>query len=163
MKKRLIIFMLFFCPILISSIHGAVFKGWCMKVVQGDTIMVYVNKKMLNIRLAYIDCPELQQPYGQEALKFTSDLLLRKKIQVEIESYAENGQLIGRVNVNGEDLSMTLVKAGLAWYCKEHGTERYLLKAQRKAKRSKIGLWSQKKPVPPWIFRQEGNDQKKTE
>jgi endonuclease YncB( thermonuclease family) len=141
-------------------LQGAVFKGWCMKVVEGDTIMVYVNKKMLNIRLAYIDCPEMKQLFGPEALKFTSDLILKKKIQVKIESYTENGQMIGRVHINGEDLSMTLIKAGLAWYYKEHGSERYLLKAQRKAKRSNIGLWSQKKPIAPWIFREGDNDQK---
>jgi endonuclease YncB( thermonuclease family) len=126
-----------------------------MKVTQGDSIKVYVNKKILNIRLAYIDCPELQQPFGPEALKFTSDLILKKKVQVQIESYSETGQLIGRVQINGEDISMTLVQAGLAWYFKEHGKERYLLKAQRKAKRNNVGLWTQKKPVPPWIFRQE--------
>ncbi|MCK4942753.1 MAG: thermonuclease family protein, partial [Candidatus Aminicenantes bacterium] len=82
-----------------------------------------------------------------------------KKVQVEIESYAEDGVVIGRVIINNQDLSMTLVEAGLAWYYKDHGTERYLAKAQRKAKRNKIGLWVQKKPVAPWSHREQKQKQ----
>jgi endonuclease YncB( thermonuclease family) len=138
-----------------QPVEGAVFRGWCMKVVEADTIMVYVNKKLLKIRIAHIDCPESGQPFGIEAQRFVTKLILKKKIQVEIESYTETDQMIGRVVINGEDLSMVLVKAGLAWYFKDHGPDRYLAKAQRKVRRKKVGLWSQKNPVPPWVFRQE--------
>ena len=141
--------------VMTSITPGAVFKGWCVKVIEGDRVVIYVNKKMLNVRLAFIDCPEHDQPYGQEATEFTTSLVLKKKVQVEIESYGENEQMIGRVIIDGKDLSMTLIESGLAWYYKEHGSERYLSKAQRKARKNKTGLWSQKKPVPPWEFREQ--------
>ena len=154
MKKQSFVFVLILILGLVSLSRGAVFKGWCVKVQEGDTVIVYVNKKMLKIRMAYIDCPESDQPFGPESIQFTTNLLLKKKVRVEIESYAEGGVLIGRVIINDQDLSMILVEAGLAWYYKDHGAERYLAKAERKAKRNKIGLWVQKKPVAPWIHRE---------
>ncbi len=159
MKKRSFIFGLILILGLVSLSRGAVFKGWCVKILDGDTVVVYVNKKMLKIRLAYIDCPESDQPFGPESIQFVTSLKLKKKVQVENESYAEDGLLIGRVIINNQDLSMILVEAGLAWYYKDHGAERYLAKAQRKAKRNKIGLWIQKKPVAPWIYREHKQKQ----
>lgn len=139
--------------------NAAEFKGWCMKVFEGDTIAVYVNKKMLNVQLAYIDCPDKGQPFFEEATKFTSDLILKKKIDVLIETYAGSEFLVGRVMIDGEDLSKLIIEAGLAWYYKKHGSDRYLSKAFKKAKKKKKGIWSEKKPIPPWKFRGEKEDQ----
>ncbi len=55
------------------------------------------------------------------------------------------------VNVNQE-----LIKAGLAWqyrkYCKASFCNEWL-KLEGKAKSAKVGLWSDKDPVPPWEWR----------
>ncbi|MCK4835594.1 MAG: thermonuclease family protein [Candidatus Aminicenantes bacterium] len=126
-----------------------------MKIPEGDIMMVYVNKKMLTIRLAHIDCPDIGQPFEKQATQFTHSLAYKKKVTVEIESYAGEQYLIGRVFIENKDVSMTLIEAGLAWYTKMHGADRYISKAFRKAKKKKIGIWSQDKPIPPWIYRQE--------
>lgn len=159
-KDRRWITLIFLWLLMPLLLQGAIFRGWCVKVVDGDQLVVYVNKKTLKVRLAHVDCPEMGQPFGEQARELTSSLTLKKKVQVEIKSYGENDQLIGRVTIDGKDLSMTLVESGLAWYYKKHGSERYLSKAQRKARKGKIGLWSQNNPIPPWDFRRQAGADK---
>ncbi len=155
MKLKIMIISFMMLVMAVAESRAAEFKGWCVKVFEGDTITVYVNKKMLTVRLAFIDCPEKGQPFFTEATEFTSNLILKKKIDVLIETYTGSEFLVGRVILDDKDLSMLLIEAGLAWYYKGHGNDRYLSKAFRKAKKKKAGIWSEKNPVPPWEFRGE--------
>lgn len=156
MNLKIGIILLVFLPLFFNQVQAAEFKGWCVKVHEGDRITVYVNKKMLEVRLAFIDCPDQGQPFFSEALEFASTRILKKKIDVLIETYAGSEYLVGRVMIEGKDLSTLLIEAGLAWYYKGHGSDRYLSKAFKKAKKQKAGIWSEKNPVPPWEFRGEG-------
>jgi endonuclease YncB( thermonuclease family) len=138
-----------------SYVEAAVLKGRCVLVEEGDIIKVLVNRKMLLIRLESIDCPEKGQAFEKESREWMKSMAFRKKVRVEVLSFEGERLIVGRVYVDDKDLSMELVTAGLAWYYKGHGGDRYLSKAQKKAKKKKIGIWSQKKPKPPWIFKKE--------
>jgi endonuclease YncB( thermonuclease family) len=133
--------------------EAATLKGTCVKVSEGDTIFVRVARRTLEIRLAGVDCPEEGQDFFAEAREFTAARALKKKVTVEVSSFEGERQLIGRVAVEEMDLSLPLVEEGLAWYYKETGADKSLAKAQKKAKKNKVGLWSQPNPVAPWIYR----------
>jgi micrococcal nuclease len=81
--------------------------------------------KDLTIRVLGIDTPEIihkkhgifeDQPYGREAAAMTKDILRNAKI-VEYVPFQNDkyGRLLAHVFVNGELLSVHLIKAGLAY------------------------------------------------
>ena len=74
MKKGLI-FILITNIFFLSQLSAATFKGKCIKVVDADIIQVSLHKKALTVRFDCIDCPEIEQPFGKEALKLTSSLV----------------------------------------------------------------------------------------
>lgn len=155
MKKMLSLIVVIFGFFLLFGVEvdAATIKGTCIKVADGDTLHIRAVRRILEIRLAGADCPEEGQDYYQEAKEFTTSLVLKKKVAIEVGSFEGEKQLIGRVYVGGTDLSLALVDQGLAWYDKESGTDKALAKAQKKARKNKMGLWSNPNPMAPWIFR----------
>jgi endonuclease YncB( thermonuclease family) len=137
-----------------SGLGGQIFTGWGYKALDGDSITVAISEeKIISVELEGIDCPELEQDFGKEANDFTKNFIYKKKVKVEIKAYDDEERVIGRVFLKDKDLSLALIEAGLAWYDKKKGPDKKLSKAQKKAKKAKIGLWSKPKPTPPWIFR----------
>ena len=60
------------------------------------------------------------------------------------------GRLVARVRINGKDVSLELVKAGLAWHYKEYSSDPTLSGAERQARAEGLGVWSLADPIPPW-------------
>ena len=65
----------------------------------------------------------------------------------------------GKVLLNGRDINITQIEAGLAWHYKKYATEqspedrqRYA-RAEEQAHAARIGLWQDGSPVPPWAYR----------
>jgi micrococcal nuclease len=146
----------FFAVLVIAAagLSGQTFTGWGYKALDGDSITAAISEeKIVHVELEGIDCPELEQDFGKEAKDFTKSFIYKKKIKVEIKAYDAEERVIGRVFQEDKDLSLALIEAGLAWYDKKKGPDKKLSKAQKKAKKAKIGLWSKPKPTPPWIFR----------
>lgn len=65
------------------------------------------------------------------------------------------GRLVARVLVDGKDLSLALVNAGLAWHYLKYSSDPVLSAAEQTAKAAKIGVWSLPNPVPPWEVRKQ--------
>jgi micrococcal nuclease len=64
------------------------------------------------------------------------------------------GRLVARVYVGGEDVSLALVRSGLAWHYTKYSRDPELAEAEMAAKGAQLGLWSRSAPTPPWEFRQ---------
>jgi endonuclease YncB( thermonuclease family) len=129
------------------------FSGRVVAVHDGDTISVLVGRRAVKVRLEGIDCPELAQPYGRVAKTFTSDRVFGKAVEVEQTTVDRYGRSVGRVFVNGEDLSAAILAAGLAWHYTQYSADRNLDAAEQSARVARRGLWSQSNPVPPWVYR----------
>jgi endonuclease YncB( thermonuclease family) len=156
MRKKLILnTMIFFVvPVFaVSNLGAATFAAWGYKILDGDSIIVVFKNKQISIELDGIDCPEPEQEFGKEAAEFTTSFVYKKKLTVDIRNYDEEDRMIARVAFDGKDLSLTLVEEGLAWYVKKKSSGKKLVRAQKKAKKAKKGLWKQSKPTPPWTFR----------
>jgi len=157
MKENLKLKNIVFIVVLVTAaaaLSGASFTGWGYKALDGDSVTVAIStKKIISVELDGIDCPEPEQDFGKEAQDFTKNFIYKKKVKVEIAAYESKNKVKGRVFLEGKDLSLALVEAGLAWYDKKNSSDKKLGKAQKKAKKAKKGLWSKEKPTPPWIFR----------
>jgi len=148
----------FFCLLYVflilypCALFAGTFSGKCVGIGDGDTISVMRYGRAIKVRLEGIDCPELGQAFGTKAKRFTSAMVFRKTVDVREYDKDEYGRIVGRVYVEGKDLSLELVNAGLAWRF-ERGQDLMIKRAEAQARTQKLGLWSTPNPIPPWEYR----------
>jgi len=128
-----------------------VMTGKCVKVLDGDTLIIECEKNRRTVNIEGIDAPELEQPWGKEVRSFVRDMVRGEDVKVEV--LESSGDTIrARVTVNGVDLSEMLVSRGLAWVS-EGGNDPDLAGLGSKARELPCGLWMDPEPEPPWEFR----------
>jgi endonuclease YncB( thermonuclease family) len=131
-------------------------------VSDGDTITVRDSTKTQHkIRLAGIDAPEQGQPFGSRSKEHLSQLVFNKTVSVAWHKRDRYGRLVGIVLVDGQDVNLEQVGAGLAWWYRQYAneqtpTDRQAYEAAENAARDrKSGLWRDTEPMPPWEWRRE--------
>ena len=97
--------------------------GQVTRIVDGDTIVLEAEGSKHRVRLAGIDAPERNQPWGETATRE-----LRRQVagqQVEVEWYKRDRwkRLIGVIWLDGEDMNLHMVDRGLAWHYKRYADE----------------------------------------
>jgi len=134
-------------------------------VIDGDTILLKPTKgktasrPFLKIRLADIDAPEKDQAFGDDSGRALAGLVLEKQVQVVTVATDDYGRQVGRVSLGNLDVNRHMVQRGLAWAYTRYRRNPELVALQQEARRARRGLWSQAKPVPPWVWRkQAGRD-----
>ena len=152
---------LIFFQILILTLQlSADFSGKVVGVSDGDTITVLRDGRGVKIRLYGVDCPESSQDFGQAAKKFTSGMVYGKTVKVEEKDSDRYGRTVGIVYVDAENLNLSLLRNGFAWYYKAYAkNEKTFASAQAKAKAAKTGLWSMPGPIAPWDYRRALRDE----
>jgi len=137
--------------------------GLVIKVFDGDTILVKETSSgtATRVRLKGIDAPESKQSYGPEAAKQMTSLTLNKLAEVQWSETDQYGRTIGKVIIDGTDVCLEMVKAGLAWHFKQYQTgqsqkDRVLYdSAEKEAREQRKGLWAEDHPTPPWDYRRQ--------
>jgi micrococcal nuclease len=129
--------------------------GTAVVVHDGDTVSVRTARGLVRVRLEGIDCPELAQRGGREARAFTEHLVIGREVRVETHGVDQYDRVLGRVFVNGTDVNVALVRAGMAWRYERGHDDRLLVEAERSARAAHAGLWADADPEPPWQWRRE--------
>ena len=86
-------------------------------------------------------------------------MVYSKQVSVDYNKQDRYGRTVGKVIIDGVDANLEQVKRGLAWFYKKYQNEQPFedrldyLHAQEAAEQSKVGLWKEQAPVPPWDFR----------
>jgi endonuclease YncB( thermonuclease family) len=133
---------------------ASVQDGQVIAVNDGDTLVVRLEGRNQRVRLAEIDAPELHQPYGQRAREFLSGLVLGRKVHVQPVTVDTYERLVAHVRTeDGRDLSEELLRAGLAWWYRRYSRNGHYQELERQARAERRGLWAEKDPVPPWLYR----------
>lgn len=117
------------------------------------------DEKLKRIKLTGVDAPERRQRFAAQARQLASEWLGRSAIQIRVDGSDKDGRTHGRVEVDGRDVGLSLLNAGLAW-C-DPSDESMLPPPVResyqaacaKAKAGRQGLWRDANPVPPWEYR----------
>lgn len=141
-----------------STAFGANFQAKVIHVADGDTITVLNDDhEQIKICLNGIDCPEEAQAYGNKAKLYTKALAQGEIVTIQVYNKDKHGQTIGDVILaDGRNLSQELVKAGYGWWFSKYSDDERLGALEAKAKIAKVGLWADKNPIPPWLYRHRG-------
>ena len=140
--------------------HAEVLVGTVVGISDGDTIKVLdSNKKLHKIRLMGIDAPEKKQSFGAASKQALSNYIYQKEVTVEYKKKDRYQRILGKVILDKQDICLAMISDGMAWHYKDYEkeqskTDRDLYsQSELIARQAKIGLWIEKHPVSPWIFR----------
>ena len=142
-----------FCAVVMLSFpaFGEEFQGKVIRVLDGDTVEVLVQRQSKRIRLFGIDAPESRQAFGRRAREAAGGLAFGRTVKVVSHGMDQYGRILGEVVLpDGSILNERLVEQGWAWHYIRYSTSRRLAEKEMAARR---GLWADPRPIPPWGFR----------
>ena len=128
-------------------------------VSDGDTITARCGAagafKQVKVRLAEIDAPEKEQPFGTRAKLSLSALCFGALATIQPEKQDRYGRTVARVECRGQDASAEQLRRGMAWWYVAYGRDRELQAIEREARAAQAGLWREAEPTPPWEWRRK--------
>lgn len=126
------------------------------RVIDGDTLVLATGEV---IRLADIDAPEDDQPFGEASRARLEELIGGTSVEVRRHGTDRYDRTLATVWAGSElcnkrcDVGYQLVRQGLAWRWVDSSVA-VLWSAERKARLGKRGLWSAaERPIAPWEWR----------
>lgn len=126
------------------------------QVIDGDTIIVKKDKKVMKIRLYGIDAPEIKQPFGYESKHILKGMIENKLVSIDLKWRDKYGRIIGIVYLGKKCINEIMVKKGMAWvykeYCKTSKCKKWK-KHEQKARHNLKGLWFGNNPIYPQDWR----------
>ncbi len=127
--------------------------GKVIRVSDGDTITLLVDKTKVKVRLAGIDAPETGQDFGQKSKQLLASYVAGKVVKVDVSGKDRYGRSIGTIYAGKVNVNASMVRAGMAWQYLKYDKSKELRDAQTHAKTHKLGLWSQGVAIAPWDYR----------
>lgn len=148
--------------------------GMVSSIADGDTLRMAYQGKLVTVRLACVDAPEISQvPYGLAAANRLRELLPRTTVvrfrEVDRDRY---GRLVAEVYAPeaptqgstpalspGLSVNLQLVKEGQAVVYRQYlsacpESRAVLLQAEGQARQARLNFWNQPNPLMPWDYRQ---------
>ncbi|WP_345944775.1 thermonuclease family protein [Variovorax sp. dw_954] len=149
-----------------------------LSVSDGDTLKALCDEaalpqNLVTVRVASVDAPESNQPFGHRARQALTGLVLDKMARLECRGNPDRyGRSVCKVMVAPAsctrepcaktlDAGLSMLTLGMAWWephfageqtPQERGQYEF---AESEAKARHAGLWKDEEPVPPWNWRQE--------
>lgn len=143
----------------IASISSAL-DGTVVSIADGDTLTVLDTSNVEHrIRLAQIDAPEKNQPWGDRSKQSLVIFAAGKKVHVELSGIDQYGRPIGSVFVQNKNAAVHQLKSGMAWVYEQYAIDESLYDIQEAARADKVGLWQDANPVAPWLWRKQRRNQ----
>ena len=136
-----------------------VYHGTAVRIADGDTFtLLTAEKREIRVRLWGIDAPEKKQAFGQRSKQMLARLITEQALSVRVHGVDRYGRVIGEVFLDdSSNVNEAMVRAGMAWWYQTYAPKAVRLDSLQQAARArKIGLWSDREPVPPWVFRRPG-------
>ena len=119
--------------------------------------MGVVGVGRVNVRLAYVDAPEHDQPWGPESKKALAQLVRGGEVRFRLLYRDRYARAVAVVSSAGMVVNDQLVRQGHAWvysrYVPKPLRARYGA-LEREARGANRGLWgTETQPVAPWDWR----------
>lgn len=147
-------------PATIGNNVQLIIQGKVINVHDGDTVTVLdQNNKKNPIRLQGIDAPELKQAFGTASQQNLARMVLGKQVTIVWTKVDKYRRTVGTIMLDGRDINIEQVKAGLAWHFKKYEEEqepedrKTYAAAEQLARTGKLGLWNDPIPTAPGDYR----------
>jgi len=140
-------------------------RGRVVHVADGDTFTLLVDGRREKIRMASIDAPEVAkdsqrpgQPVAQASRKALGGLIAGKTLALDCYERDHYQRSICDVPLaDGSTANRRQVQRGMAWANMEKRgqflRDARMPELEREARQSRLGIWGQGRPVPPWVWR----------
>jgi micrococcal nuclease len=79
----------------------------------------------LPIRLNGVSAPELKEPLGPQSKEFMRDLVDGKSVHCELTGAKTYDRLVGTCYLEGKDIGISMIEAGLALGCPRYSGGKY--------------------------------------
>ncbi|MDD3884018.1 MAG: thermonuclease family protein [Gallionella sp.] len=123
-------------------------------VSDGDTLTALCqNHQQVRVRLAEIDAPEKDQPFGQRSKQSLSEICFMKTADLQVQATDRYKRTVARVTCSGVDVNAEQIRRGMAWVYDKYNIDKSLYPLQSKAQAAHRGLWTDPNPVTPWDWR----------
>lgn len=134
---------------------GAVLLCLVVGISDGDTLTARCDgvQEQVKVRLAEIDAPEKKQPWGQRSKESLSEMCYMKRAELRVIAHDRYKRTVARVICDETDANREQINRGMAWVYDKYVKDVSLYDVQREAKESKLGLWGDSEPIPPWEWR----------
>jgi len=152
LNYRIVSLLLTLTTIISHDCYSQTYTGTIISVTDGDTYIFQTEHGSLKIRSEGIDAPETVQPYGKEATAFMEQYL-NKEALVIANGLDRYGRTIGTLIIDEEDINLSMLQSGLAWFYKAYSDNIEYQEADSTARALNQGLWAEDAPVPPWQWR----------
>jgi endonuclease YncB( thermonuclease family) len=137
-------------------------NGRVVAIADGDTLTLLDSANTQHrIRLEGIDAPESHQAFGEQSRLSLSEMIFGKDVSVSYQKIDQYGRLVGKIILDGRDINLEQVKAGMAWHYKFYEDEQTpedrdaYANAEAEARAARRGLWQDPNPTEPYQFRKE--------
>jgi len=154
-RNLLLLIMVF----LASPVLAFSFEGQVVKVKDGDSLVVLRDtvKRTSEVRLAGIDAPEYNQPWGRPSRAGLKRLVEGQTVRVEVVDKDRYGRLVGKVYVGKAYVNAAMTQSGNAWAFSRYLPDREIRAGHDAARAAGRGLWSlpPDQRIPPATWRDQ--------
>ena len=138
--------------VLLTATPASAFSARVVSFHEGETCRDAAGQGVIKVRLAEIDPPEIDQPYGTEARDVLCAIVCSRCVEIEPRG-ASYDRLVGLVRAQGVDTSEAMVTAETAWDYPQYDTDPIIPVLEAKARAGHVGLWAAALPIAPWDWR----------
>lgn len=159
MKRWFALCLLFIASAIAPFALADTLTGIVFVVIDGDTVLFRpdhyrdTSRAFVKIRLADIDAPEKDQPFGEAATHALTTLVLNQRVEIDTVAIDKYGRTIARIRKGTMQVNVELVRRGFAWAYTRSRRDSALMVAQHEARSARRGLWQGAAPTPPWAWR----------
>ena len=112
------------------SAEQAILTGTVTHVRDGDTIEIVE----VPIRLSGVSAPELDEPLGKKSKNFMRELVEGSVVRCELNGQKTYDRFVGTCYLNGKDIGILIIEAGLALDCPRYSGGLYVVFEQAAAR-----------------------------
>jgi micrococcal nuclease len=133
-----------------------VLYGQVVSVTDGDTFKARIQGVVMTFRMADIDAPEMEQPFGREAQSILSAALQGQDVVMLWVDKDPYSRFVVQVWAENLHVNREVMARGAAWFDREHAHGDCLYTVETDARDDSRGLWALplEKRVEPWTWRQ---------
>ena len=144
----------------ISASAQMTVSGEVVEVIDGKTVVISIPTGKVKAELQYIEVPESGQQFHDVVLDHVRLMLLGKVVEYRARTIFKD-RTVGRMLLNGVDVSQQLLRDGAAWQipvnvsAQERSEADNYKASESDARSEKRGVWSVAGLKPAWEYRAE--------